>query len=143
MTLQEQVRIVHQARGHAAFRKGIVDNQRAAWEQANTGRIEAAKIAAEECTTAEAVLREMALQAYGADPTNKAPAPGVGIRVIQVLSYKPEDALAWAKAHDMALSLDKTAFEKIVRAQGFMPGVLIADQLTATIATDLSKFVEE
>lgn len=42
---------------------------------------------------------------------------GLGIRVGTELIYQEEQALKWAKVHDIALALDKRSFEKIAKTQ--------------------------
>ena len=93
------------------------------------------------CAEAEKALRELTLQAY-AETGNKAPAPGVGIRIITRLVYDAGLALSWAKHHEIALKLDTSAFEKIAKAS--KPDfVEIQEEAQATIATDLSKVLKE
>ena len=41
---------------------------------------------------------------------------GVGIRCVPLLTYDEAKALEWALEHKMALKLDNTAFEKLVKA---------------------------
>jgi len=89
------------------------------------------------CQEAEAKLRELALQAY-AETGNKAPAVGVGIRERTVLTYDGKIAFDWAKAHKMALKLDTSAFERIVKADP-PDFVGITTEPQATIATELNK----
>ena len=97
--------------------------------------------AKEQCSEAEQVLRDMTLQAFKTTG-NKAPAPGVGIRVITKLLYDAGRAFEWARQHGLALKLDTSAFEKIAKAD--KPDfVEITEEPTATIATDLSKVLEE
>ena len=98
MTLHEQIQVVHAARLKAARIKALIDTLRAGWEIQWAAEIQESKELAEACATAEAMLREMALQAYAADSTNKAPAPGVGIRVMQRLSYL--EAPPWARKYE-------------------------------------------
>ena len=38
------------------------------------------------------------------------------IRILKKLEYEEAEALKWAKDHNMALSLDKRAFDKIAKA---------------------------
>ena len=42
---------------------------------------------------------------------------GLGIRVGVGLDYASEDALEWAKKHDLCLSLDRKAFEGLAKTQ--------------------------
>jgi len=88
----------------------------------------------------EATLRKLTLQAY-ATTGNKAPAEGVGIREMTVLTYDNKVAFDWAKAHKMALKLDTSAFEKIAKADP-PDFVKITTEPQATIATNLQELKE-
>ena len=81
-------------------------------------------------------VRYSALEIYAADPTNKKPAPGIGIRVGSRLMYDSGQALEWAKGSGLALKLDVPAFEKIAKATP-LPFVSTEDVPTATIAKEL------
>lgn len=67
---------------------------------------------------------------------NKAPCPGVGIRLTTELSYEPAKALQWAKDTKLCLALDVKAFEKVA-ATNDLDFVTVAKVPTATIARDL------
>ena len=83
----------------------------------------------------EARLRELTLQAY-AETGDKTPVAGVGIREVTRLEYDKTVAFKWATEHVMALKLDTTAFEKIVKASP-LDFVMIYQEPMATIATQL------
>ncbi len=90
---------------------------------------------------AETALREAAVAAYNASG-EKHLAPGVEVKVGSSMAYDPAAALAWAKAHTVALSLDKKAFESI--APSSCPELVqVSEKPTANIATDLDKFYAE
>jgi hypothetical protein len=88
------------------------------------------------------IVRTLALAAY-TKTANKNPAPGVkiGTGTKTELSYDPDQAFAWAKARDMALMLDRDAFEKIALATrlGFVTSKEVETQRIA-IASDLLAF---
>ena len=90
-------------------------------------------------TEEETRLRSMIADNYDATG-DKRPHPALGVRETTKLTYDDKLALAWAKEHDMALALDKKAFEKIAKASppNFVTEVV---DIVATIATDLSKYV--
>lgn len=67
---------------------------------------------------------------------------GVGIHEGGSLSYTREAALDWAMEHKMALQLDKRGFEKIAKTTE-LDFVNYETVITATIATDLSKYLQE
>ena len=91
---------------------------------------------------AETNLRSEALEEYKATD-NKAPGPGVAIKLFQKLEYDHEEAFKWACKHEMALQLNVGAFEKIVRISpdraGDLSFVQVSQEPQAQIATDLSK----
>jgi hypothetical protein len=58
------------------------------------------------------------------------------------LVYDAAEALEWAKAHDMALALDKKAFETIAKASP-LPFVTVEESVTVTLPTDTTKLWEE
>ncbi len=141
MTLGEMVAVVADLRAIVARKTAALNESRQAWEDAHAQEIEVHKAMTQALAEAEAALRAAAVAAYQ-ETGNKAPASGVGIRVQTKLAYHPDDALRWAKEHDMALALDKPAFEKIAKAAppDFVRKV---ESAQATIATDLSAVVEE
>jgi len=139
--LQEQIKVVAEARQRlqeatecktSAYRRWLETNQVLFDNEANVK---------ETCSEAENKLRELTLQAY-AETGNKAPAVGVGIRERTILTYDVKIALDWAKAHRMALQLDKKAFEKIAKADP-PDFVKITTEPQATIATNLEIYKEE
>ena len=68
----------------------------------------------------------------------------VNIREVDKLEYKVEDALTWAIDHKLALKLDQSAFEKIVKADPtHWPFVKIERLATATIAQNIPAQVEQ
>lgn len=99
--------------------------------------LEAKKQAQDTITTIEQNVRELALEAFAADPSNKKPGPGVGIRVVKRYDYEPTTALAWAKEHGLCLALDSKKFTEICKTDARPEFVTELEELTATIATDL------
>lgn len=88
---------------------------------------------------AETALREAAVEEYLATQ-NKAPAPGVGIRVTTSYDYYPAEAFNWAVEHKQCLALDTKAFKDVCKADALRPDfVTVVQTPTATIATDLSE----
>ncbi len=135
--LLEQIKVVAEVRRETQKARDIVDAARTLFNNYNHIIIEEAATLKEELTTNEATLRELTLQAY-AETGNKAPAEGVGIRELTVLTYDGKVALDWAKAHKMALKLDTSAFEKISKADP-PDFVKITTEPQATIATNLEE----
>ncbi|KKN15926.1 hypothetical protein LCGC14_0981180 [marine sediment metagenome] len=116
-SLEEQIKVVAEARNVARIaqeaKKLLMDE----WLQRHTEMLTDVVNKAIVVNKAEALLRELTLKAYNADPEkNKKPAEGVGIREVITYEYNSVNALDWAKSHKMALKLDTTAFEKLVKA---------------------------
>ena len=111
------------------------------WQDANITLLSSLLETEQRVKDAETLLRELTLKAY-AETGEKAPAPGVGIREVTILTYDGKVAFDWAKAHKMALKLDVSAFEKIVKAD--TPDfVKVTTEPKATIATELKVEVDE
>ena len=136
-TLDEQIKKVHKLRGDVAFLQTAEANLKKVFLHDNQELYDTMDKVKTECAEAEQALRELTLQAYK-DTGNKAPSPGVGIRIITKLIYDVGKAFEWAKQHGLALKLDTPAFEKIAKASkpDFVEN---REEAQATIATDLSK----
>lgn len=133
--LQEQIKVVARARQRVEVLVATKSDRMARWEEDNKDLLDANADATKYVAEMETLLRELTLQAY-AETGNKAPAVGVGIREVTVLTYDGKVAFDWAKAHKMALQLDKKAFEKIAKADP-PDFVKITTEPQATIATEL------
>lgn len=136
--LTEQIKVV--AKGRAIF-KDMSNAQAEAitrWEEDFPELIKSTAEVKERLSEDEALLRELTLQAY-AETGNKHPAVGVNINITTTYTYDPVNALKWAKEHNLALSLDKSAFEKIAKADP--PNFVTVDPNVpkATIATNLEE----
>lgn len=137
--LKEQVKVVAKARRVKQEAIETYDEAFRRWCFENEDRIQAVAQAREKAAAAEVTLREMALDYYK-NTGNKHPVSGVGIRIMQRLSYDKELALSWAKQHGLALQLDTTTFEKMARVTP--PAFIeIIHEPQATIATDLETVV--
>ena len=140
-TLRAQIIEVALLRSIAWSNKEILRIDREKWETEKQEQIMAVKSTQCDVELAEIKLRELTLKAY-AETGNKSPAAGVGIREITILNYDSKIAFDWAKAHKMALKLDTEAFKKIAKADP-PDFVKITTEPQATIATDLSKVLED
>jgi len=106
------------------------------WLEANQSLFDnetATKLA---CNEAEGALREMAIEKYS-ETGDKAVAPGVAVKIFEVLDYEPKEAFKWAMAHQIALSLDKKSFETLAKATP-LEFVTIKEEPRAQIAQDLT-----
>jgi GNAT superfamily N-acetyltransferase len=140
--IEEQKRAVVNARRHYSDRKAEVAALRQAWQLSNRLLLEAEADAKSELEDAERLLRSWTLEAYEATGS-KAPAKGVGVKLVTKLRYDAKSALDWAKARGMFLALDVPAFETFARnIPGEVPFVEITHEPTATIAQDLGKALE-
>lgn len=137
--LQQQIVVVATARKLTQEKANALKTARAVWEEANKTLLDEVVQTSQFTSAAETILRELTLKAY-ADTGNKTPVPGVGIREVTKLEYASQDAFKWAVEHNMALKLDVSAFEKIVKASP-LDFVKITQEPQATIATDLSKYL--
>lgn len=61
-------------------------------------------------------IRQTALEIYGVTHEKKL-AGGIGIKIMTQYNYEEQKAYDWAIEHNMALALDKKAFESIVKIQ--------------------------
>lgn len=133
-------------KAHTAARQELRRAQEA-WELANKALFEKVQAFANLEAAADTMLRKHALDVY-ARTGNKAPGPGVGVRVTRAVQYDSLVALKWAKEHQMFLSLDKKEFESFARAAKAPPEfVKLVDAPQATVAGDLdaalAKFTPE
>lgn len=84
------------------------------FEIANEGLFMVMRDKQGELATMEDGLRAVALEEYH-KKGDKNLEGGVKIRIAKTYEYNPEAALVWAKKHDMALQLDRKAFETIAK----------------------------
>lgn len=101
----------------------------------------------DEVQQAEDKLRADAVDLYKVDPSSKEIIPGVNIRETTKIDYDPTIAKSYAMKHLMFLKLDEKAFEKYAKDQketdAELDFVTISKVPSATISTDLSKFLPE
>jgi len=76
------------------------------------------------------------------DGTDKSKIFGVGIQERTSLDYDQKVAYEWAVEHIMFLRLDKSPFEKYAK-DGKLDFVIVKKVVQATIAEDLSKYLED
>ena len=152
-TLREYVVRVAELREGLATLQLEVKAAQQAFALAHADLLSDVAIRAAAVTTAEAELRAVALERFSATE-DKAPAPGVSIRIQKRIQYDREQALAWAKAKfyapwstsigvaaGVALTLDTKAFEGLAKHDRTVPAQVI-DEPQATIAKDLRAALE-
>lgn len=137
--LREQINAVVEAREKA--QEAITKRAEAlqSWQEANKQLYTNESDAKTACQQAEDGLRFLALQSY-AKTGEKSVAPGIGIRLMTRLAYEDKDAMNWSMEHKLALKLDFSAFEKMVKSNPLSFNfVNITEEPQATIATELQK----
>lgn len=135
--LEEQIKVVAEARCKAQTLKEMVSELRDEWEKYNAQTLDNLTQAGANVAIEEDKLRELTLQIYE-QTGNKAPAEGVSVKIFQTLDYDPKRALKWALSHQIALNLDKKTFETFAKITP-LEFVLITEEPRAQIATNLSK----
>ena len=138
------VRRVAEARREAATTNEAVKAARAAWEETYADLLALQRDEKQAVERAEAELRALAVATYETT-RNKAPAPGVAIRVSTQLVYDEAHALTWARETGLALipeSVDRRALEKIAKATP-LPFVSYEEEASATLAKDLDAVLAE
>lgn len=87
------------------------------WSKANAELLTEHDAIIDKAGEVETQLRAAVVESYQANPASKTVAPGLSVRINTSLKYDAAKALQWAKSHDLALALDKKAFEAIAKAQ--------------------------
>lgn len=135
--LQQQIQLVAKARQAATEASNIQRNALDKWQMENSSLIMKNAETKAVVEVEEAKLRELTLAFY-AETGNKKPLPEVGVRVGKRLEYRADQALDWAIDHELALKLDVSTFEGLVKSTpGSFPFVTIEDVPNATIATNI------
>jgi hypothetical protein len=114
VTLEEAVQHVITARRQYHALQAQVDHLYDAWQRQHAVLLEEAALQQQTVQQVEATLRALAIARYQSTGS-KAIAPGVKVREMTRLTYDPQEALTWALAHQMALTLDVKAFEQLAR----------------------------
>lgn len=137
--MKDQVRRLHEWRQEKVAIDAEIKQHRDACED-SLAELLAARGALEiGIKVSEAELKTQRVAEY--DGADKAMHFGIGIREDTILHYDKGMAFDWAVAHNMALQLDAKTFVKIAKTIG-IDFVNVTKVPKATIATDLSKYVE-
>jgi hypothetical protein len=106
-----------------------------AFELENSTLLDSLKLAEQEANATESLLRTKMVDFYVATKIKEGPF-GLKIRITSRLEYDPAIAFKWATEHNLALTLDKKAFETIAKAQPLdfvtkveVPGATIPSEL--------------
>ena len=133
--LREAFDEVQRCRVNESYSKGVLSDRQAEFEADNEILIQSVKNTQDARFEAEAHARALTIAAYEADPERKKDVlPGcLGIREVKDVGWNPEQALAWALEHKVALKLDEAAYKRLV--QGSMAPGVVSTKVTATIAS--------
>lgn len=135
--LKQQIAIVADTRAAMKNVQELKRQSLAKWETDNAEILTAEVTLKSNLAEDETVLRDMTIAIFKATG-DKHPDQNVGIREGEKLEYGSKDALEWAKTHGLALTLDKSAFEKIVKTDPTQfEFVTVTPVVTATIATEI------
>jgi hypothetical protein len=136
--LESQIVKVRGYRALVSDQKEAINERMMKWQDENEALLASFDADKKELVEAENKLRELTLSAYQADPSNKKPAPGVGIRIVKIVKFDPKIALEWAMDKEACIMLDVKAFEKAAIA-GIFPYIpaTISEEAQATIAKEL------
>lgn len=138
----EKIRNVANLRQKQAEIKTLRDNLYEEFEKDHIGIFEALADNTLKLSQAEDALRAEALGEYNTTG-NKAPGPGITVKIFDKLEYPEREALDWAVEHKIALRLDSKIFNQIMKELNFKPEFLtIIHEPQAQIATDLNKALE-
>ena len=138
--LRAQAYVVMVQRQTEALLAEVLKDKRAEFEASITELTHQFDTAQAERLSSELTLRGLTLAVYQESGETK-PGPGVAIQMRVGLVYNLITAYKWALEHKIALTLDKKAFEAIVKAPGSadIPFVSRNEVPTPTIATNLGK----
>ena len=137
--LEKQINLVVEARAMVEGEKLAYAGAYQKWLNENKTIIDVLEATKTVCAEREVTLREMAVKVFG-ETGNKQVAPGVVIRAMTRLNYEYKDAIIWALDHRLALKLDSSTFDKMVKANPLpFDFVKITEEPTATIATELQR----
>ena len=120
--------------------KDDINNSKAIWELANRDLLNVKEETEAKLRELESEIRDERVSIY--DGTDKSKIFGIGIQERIQLDYDQKTAYDWAIEHVMFLKLDKSPFEKYAK-DGKLDFVIVKKVVRATIAGDLSKYLED
>jgi hypothetical protein len=136
MTLDEAIQTVVAARMQYHTVHQQVQYLREAWATHYAPLLQEEAFQKQTVRQAEEVLRRLAIDVYQST-ARKDIAPGVKVREMTRLTYDPQDALAWATEHRIALILDSKTFDALARVTA-LPFVTYWVEPQATFSPCLS-----
>lgn len=141
LSLSERLRRLAHARESFARVNGLLQQRREELELELAGAIAEATAAREQVSKLETEVRAAAEDHFKATGEKK-PVPGIEVKQFTVVSYDPATALEWARQSGVALSLNKTEFERIAKT-GSLPFVKIDTEPRCTISQKLTLDVDD
>jgi hypothetical protein len=114
VTIEEAIQTVITARRQYHLLHTQVHQFREAWASQYASLLQDEALQKQTVQQVETTLRALAIDRY-LSTGSKAIAPGVKVRELTRLTYDPQEALTWAIAHQMALTLDVKTFEQLAR----------------------------
>ena len=140
-TMLDKVRKLHELRQIQANYAEALQQSHQVWKDENAGLIANKNELDTDIVKLTAELKAARVDLY--DGEDKSKMFGVGIREETVLYYIHQDAYNWAVEHKLALKLDTKVFEKLAKTGPPIDFVTVEKQPQATIATDLSEWLED
>jgi len=138
--LDKKVRKLHELRQERQENDKALAAARREWENENAVLLDNGRLISHGIEALERSIKAARVEMF--DGEDKSESFGVGIREKTVLYYIEQDAYNWALRHKLCLKLDTKPFEKLAK-DGGMDFVTVEKQPQATIATDLSKWLDE
>lgn len=117
--MKELLRKLKQERSQHIKAKGLYATKLKEFSENNSDLIDTISLKVDNITEIESEIKELAIKEY-TKTGNKKLECGVGIRVRSRFIYEEEAALHWAQNHNLALKLDKKAFESIAKTQALL-----------------------
>lgn len=115
MSIEHTVSELSRARQEYALLKAGYEDLYAKFLRENNDLLNALSARGEKVSGLEEDVRNIAMTKFAQDG-NKHPCEGVSIRDYSVAVYDEALAFAWAKSRGQAVKFDKTAFERIAKA---------------------------
>lgn len=130
---------LHQLRQERQENDEALAASRQEWEDDNSVCLDNKRFISQEIEELERGLKAQRVEMY--DGKDKSRLLGIGIRVKSGIEFNSDKAFAWGKEHNLALQLDRKRFVEMANPID-MDFVTATEEITATIATDLSKYLD-
>ena len=138
--MRNRVEKLQRLREASRFIENELADSKAIWEEENRDLLNDLEEIEAELRELDCEIRDTRVAIY--DGTDKSKVFGIGIQERIHLNYDQKIAYEWAVEHNMFLTLAKSPFEKYARG-GQLDFVIVKKVVQATIAGDLSKYLED